>query len=208
MDLKDADLTWIRSIELQHDGTFLKVELAVPMGANAGAAKYEEFIPLGASTPKYLDKAAHAFAEAVVKAIRERVVTKVPEVKCVTCTAACCARVYNEVAVTGEDARVMGAELVAKGVELYPNGERSNGYVGLLKRIPWKGKGTATIPIDSEPMACIFLDPKSSVCTVYERRPNVCRTFHPHECDVHEPAPEPLVQLRRARFAAGAVQKG
>lgn len=210
--LADADKTWISSILLNAEDDDATITLDVPMDATASPSTYEETIDFtAASTPEYVHAAARAFAEASVRFIRERAVASTPEVACATCTGACCGRVFGKVSVTVEDAKRMAAPFLEKnphaswvdspavkrGIDLYPHGESWNGYVGQLARTSWQGEGTASCESDERPMACVFLDTKTSFCTIYDTRPDICREFTAHDCGHKEEAPQRLITLRR-----------
>src|ERR1700744_1471673 len=135
--LKNVDLTCLESITLDTDDLTATVVLNVPVGPSGEIAPYEEIIDFsiaGDTALSELQAKARAFAEAMVEFIAERGATKTAEPKCVTCTGACCGRVYSEVHVTQVDVGTLkGAGTgLERGVELYPGGERFNGYVGML----------------------------------------------------------------------------
>lgn len=199
--LSRADLTWLESITLDADTHVASVKLNVPVDPTAGTADFEEEIDFDGPVPEYLASTAREFAFACVSFVRERGATRMQsESKCVTCTGACCARVFSEVHVTADDLVRMGIKLVQRGVDKYPYGASWNGYAGTLKRVIWKGEGEATFEDDEQPMACVFLDVKTSACSIYAERPKVCREYTAHDCVEHEQASSRLVMLRRKKF--------
>lgn len=202
--LSRARTTWIDTIVLDSDDHDATVTLNIPTDPTANHASYEETIDFDdPATPQYLHDAARAFTEAAVQFIRERAATKLPEgleSSCVSCTGACCARIYTEVGITSEDIeRMGGAESVTvrRGVVLHPYGQSWNGYLGMLRRTSWQGEGDAMAESDERKMACVFLDTKTSLCTIYDARPDICREYTAHDCASHEAGSQQLLRLRR-----------
>jgi len=202
--LANADTTWIETILLDAEDNDATVTLNVPLHSTAGTADYEEIIDFASpNVPPYMREAAKVFSEAAVRFVRERAAAATPpgvEINCISCTGACCARVYSDVGVTPDDIERMGgidSPTVKRGVDLNPHGLAWNGYMGSLKRTSWQGEGEATFEDDDKPMACVFLGTKDSLCTIYDIRPFICREYTEHDCDQQEQASHKLIQLRR-----------
>lgn len=177
--------TDIESIELSFEDT-----LTVIYRGRTSDGKLEEYrgvtvkhtasIPLRDETPR-LCAASKAFADVVIKALQHGAGQWEGEVRCSTCTGACCAT-YDMVAVTAADlerAKGLGVEL---DVMLYKNGESWNGSVGMIRSIeglhPMTGKLVKYL--------CPHLGADGR-CTVYEARPQVCRDYNAEACgDVYE----------------------
>jgi Fe-S-cluster containining protein len=195
--LKRVELTDIESIHMDSDEDSVTATFRLPVGVDGETAEYVEVIQFGRNTPDRLRHAAKELAEALLDYVRTRQVN-VGESPCVTCTGACCGRVYSEVHVTVKDLERMGPELTERGVARYKDGETSwTGYTGVLRRKVWVGEGVASVEGEDPQMACMFLDPGTSTCTIYDRRPDVCRNYTGYGCGEYEEASGHLVTLRR-----------
>jgi Fe-S-cluster containining protein len=204
-DLRDAQLTDLDEIRLDAESNELEVTFSLPVGNGENFSTYEETFALGEDdTPDYLKGAARMFAGAIVRAVRERVLTS-GEMPCVTCTAPCCARAFEHVEVTAQDVLRMetaGIDIDAT-IEHYAQ-ESWTGHVGAFKRVPWFGN---VIPPDEDDeaseMCCPHLTPQG--CGIYEHRPLVCREFSPWTCELYEEDPDKAdgkVRLRVVKEAA------
>jgi len=198
-DLREAQLTDLDEITLDAESNELSVTLSVPVGNGENFASYEETFALGEDdAPDYLKGAARQFAGAIVRAVRERVLTS-GEPPCVTCTSPCCARAFDHVEVTAQDVvRMEAAGIdVDDTIESYPQ-ESWTGHVGMFKRVPWFGN---VIPADEDDeaseMCCPHLTPQG--CGIYEHRPLVCREFSAWTCELYEEDPDKVDGKTRLR---------
>lgn len=108
-DLADTKLTDIDGIEIDTGDEELIVRLLLPVGEEA-YAEYEEVVDLR-QAPSYLRQAARQFAAAVLRAVRDRQITK-EELLCATCNGACCRNSIIEL--TAEDVE----QLKSDGVDM------------------------------------------------------------------------------------------
>jgi Fe-S-cluster containining protein len=201
-DLRDAQPRWLSSILLDATALTATVTLHVPVGEGANPTLYEEVVPIDERLPEYMREALNILAKAGLRYVRERESLK-GEPKCVGCTSACCGGVYTKVQIDADDVVRLGREDAERGVDFYPEGPRIDGFVGNIRLVPWTGEGTARPEGATETgPRCLFLDPSTSACTVYDKRPTTCRTYVASSCQFHEQASEPLVQIRRGAFAA------
>lgn len=103
-----------------------------------------------------------------------------PAPDCATCASTCC-RGWVVVVSAADVARLGGDGCVVPRPDLEP------GHVGALKQ-------TAA-------GACVFLGPDG--CSVYDRRPEVCRTFGAVTCDRYQPDARKQLGLVRLRRSEG-----
>jgi Fe-S-cluster containining protein len=179
-DLATTRATDISSIELDCADNTITVTIQVPVGANDGYAEYEEVLDLDEEhVPGYVHHAALGIAEAILRAVRERVLSR-REVPCATCTAACCGRQFTSVRVTKEDFDRLQSAGVDTGKHVclwvYPS---FGGYIGELVLVPYK---------QTEEKACPFL--QDNGCSIYAARPSICREYSAWTCDIYEEDPK------------------
>lgn len=181
--LKLVHTSNISRIELASDDDEVTIEFSVPVDAATGECfEDQETIQFSASTPAYLRAAAKAFAKACARAVREGVSNT--QVRCSTCTAACCAGWL--VRVTEHDVKRLasGSVDVKKAVRAYAdevgNPEESfTGHVGVLRQ-----KEGPEGPV------CGLLNLETRLCSVYEHRPAICREFRAVGCEEYEFDPD------------------
>jgi len=147
------------------------------MGDNEAFAEYSEVIDFDdEKVPAELAAAARQFADAMLRAVKQRVFTS-GAYPCETCTSACCGRKFSQVRLTEHDIeRLRGAGIDLEGkLDVYDT-KSFTGYTAQMRLVPWFG--------DEDEQACPFLE--ETGCSVYEHRPLVCREYSPWTCDIYE----------------------
>ncbi len=192
-DLTKALLSDLDEITLDVTEEMVGISLNLPIGNNEAFAEYQEVLDLD-ETPDYLRSAAKAFANAAIRAVRERQMVR-REVPCATCIGACCRR--SDIQVTGSDvARMEEAGIdVSAATLLFYDTESLGGHVAEFVLVPASEAFGADAPDDE--MVCPHLRPDG--CSIYEHRPTICREYSAWTCEVYEEDPkkrEGVVSLR------------
>jgi len=199
--LSKLELIDLAAVTIDAPGQTATVTFNVPH-AGAGISELTETARLDSPRqPEYLRQAVAEVNNAMLRWVKERGVLLDSQAICAECTSACCARVFELVGVNAVDFARMGKRTARSAVELLPQPNPA-GYVGKLKRVPYKGAGTAKYEGDAVPMACVFLDQETGWCTIYKDRPDICRTYRADKCEKKEPAPPKLIQLRKKALDA------
>jgi Fe-S-cluster containining protein len=177
-DLTQITQREVDAVEIDTDEMVVRVRLARTFGTQEIA--YVEDLPIGDDvTHPLLRGLRHDVTklyERIAAAVSHRAVEHNGEMPCATCTGACC-RTWL-VYVTPKDQTVVPPNLVHFFDKKDPNGN-----VGHMRQVPWKN------PLDgSIDQACAALG-KDGLCTIYDKRPTICREFSPFNCDEKEEWP-------------------
>lgn len=202
--LDKLELTDISSITLDSANDTLSIKFDVKFGPAGETAEYEEEIAFNKDTPKALRDAASQLAAVALTAVRSRV-SRQGEVKCTTCTGACCYK-FSAVRLTPTDITMLrtqyGTHWVYEHVNFYAEVKEGlgddlqtswNGYIAEMKYVSAREatevrnkafyEWSATVGVDTQ--VCINL--RADGCSIYETRPQVCRDFSSYTCgDTYE----------------------
>lgn len=195
-DLRKTRLDDIHEVSLDLGTGTMSVQVALAVGGDHqdSFATYQEVIDLDdEELEPYLTHALKAFLRAGQRYIVERAGARV--IPCETCIGACCGMAFDTIALYPEDISVLQSidpDWQSK-VTLYDS-EKYDGSTGRI---------TLLEPEDDEPddededapdvddvwlgahrTRCPYLAPNG--CSIYEKRPRVCREFSAMDCDVHE----------------------
>jgi Fe-S-cluster containining protein len=173
-DPQQLRLTDIESISLDPADDLVTVSFLVPVGEGEAMAEFD--LSFEVAEHPTLSTAALALARALLDCVK---LPQPDEYPCATCTGACCGRHFTAVRVTKEDlGRLPGTE----HVRMYSS-EVFSGYVGELIQVPYEGPDAS-----EEELCCPYLTREG--CSIYERRPTVCRDYSAWTCDLHVEDPE------------------
>lgn len=171
MNIKDLKLENIKDIKLDSDTDAVTITFAFPVKGSSLFAEHAEVLTIDEGTPEYLRVAVKEFATASLRAVREGVAEG--GVRCSTCTGSCCRN--WPLHLTDYDIRVCFNEDEMEAVERFKE-TTWTGHAGRMRLVPWTNPVTG-----AEEQACYFLD-KKGACSIYERRPQVCRDFSAPHC--------------------------
>ncbi len=173
--LRVSDLGEV-TVDFQDDCVTAKAHITV--GPNGELAEFEEVFNEKDMPPR-VRHAVRALGLAVADAIKTSARRSGP-VPCTTCRGACC-YAYDSVDLTDEDVsrikKATGKDADSFSVpRTWPT---ISGFTAMLMKEPRKISGKV------ETGACIFL--KSTGCSIYEHRPQICREYDAWTCgDTYE----------------------
>jgi Fe-S-cluster containining protein len=192
-DLTQALLSDLSEITLDVTEEMVGVSLQLPIGNHEAFADYQEVLDLD-DTPDYLRSAAKAFANAVLRAVRERQLLQRP-VPCSTCLSTCCRNA--DIPVSGSDVARMeeaGIDVSEKTLLFYPT-ESLAGHIAEFVLIP--APSVLGDDASQDDLVCPHL--RSDGCGIYEHRPTICREYSAWTCDSYAEDPQKrdgVVRLR------------
>jgi len=198
--IKEVTKSDLSEVTLDSESGQLSVMFDLSVGERGEVAEYTEVIDMD-EAPEYLRLAASAFTDALIRSLKEAA-EKVEDVKCLTCTGACCFA-FDSVRVTRADVERMAAGgLVPDAhVDFFPEYQQGTedwaGYVGTMKekRVSQHVSKSAA---ELEATGCVNLSQNG--CGIYEHRPTVCREFSPYTCgDTYEEDPRKVVQRKAGK---------
>lgn len=185
-DPQNLRLVDIENITLDAGEHLVTVTFLVPVGEGEAMAEFE--LAFDVEEHQTLSTAATALARALLDLVK---LPQPDESPCATCTGACCGRNFGSVRVTREDIPRLPSD---EHVKRYPT-EVFSGYVGELIQVPYDGPDAK----EGE-LCCPYLT--RAGCSIYERRPTVCRDYSAWTCDIHSEDPE------KVRLPVISSQKG
>lgn len=173
--LRTLELTDLSNVSMDFAEDSISVEVTLPVGDGEAYAEYSEDYDIR-ETPDYVQRAARAFSDALVRLVRERHFTK-GDFPCSTCTSACCGRHYQHVRVTDVDVqRLEDAGIdTTDTIELYDHPSFS-GHIGEMRQVEYEH--------DPSQECCPYLGDEG--CSIYELRPRVCREYSAWTCEIYE----------------------
>lgn len=181
--IASADKTDISMITLESESGTLGVSFDLTIGEQGEVASYTEEIDMN-EAPEHLRLAATKFVDAVMLSIHERV-TRQGDVRCLTCTGACCWS-FDTVCVTQADVDRMkeAGVSVESSVKFYPEHALGltdwTGNVGEMNEKPMTDQISA-LAAEAGVSGCVHLTQQG--CAIYESRPQVCRDFSAWTCE-------------------------
>lgn len=186
--LRVSDLGVVE-IDFQDDSVTAKAHVSV--GPNGELAEFEEVFNEKDMPPR-VRHAVALLGVAIADALKTSKRRTGP-VPCTTCRGACC-YAYDAVDLTDEDIHRIGTA-TKKPASSFAEMRKQptiSGFTATLKKTP------RTISGELETGACIFL--RSSGCSIYEHRPQICREYDAWTCgDTYEADDKKLAGKVRLR---------